>query len=196
VAQAQSQPLPTSLGGVTVTLTDSTSKAFPAQLFYVSSTQVNWLVPNAASGAATITLASGSATFTGTTVISSTAPGLYTANQTGQGPVAAQVTAGQTYSNTTQCNSSGSCTLVPINVTTQPYLILYGTGIRGATQANVSVKIGNINAPVTYAGAQGGYAGLDQVNATLPNMLQGRGQLVVTVTVNGQATNMGQLLFQ
>jgi hypothetical protein len=33
------------------------------------------------------------------------------------------------------------------------------------------------------------------VNATLPAGLKGRGQLVVTVTVNGQATNMGQLLF-
>ena len=62
--------------------------------------------------------------------------------------------------------------------------------------SNVSVKIGNIDAPVTYAGAQGAYAGLDQVNVALPGALKGRGQLVVTVTVNGQATNMGQLLFQ
>jgi len=34
------------------------------------------------------------------------------------------------------------------------------------------------------------------VNVALPGTLKGRGQLVVTVTVNGQATNMGQLLFQ
>jgi uncharacterized protein (TIGR03437 family) len=56
--------------------------------------------------------------------------------------------------------------------------------------------IGNVNAPVTYAGAQGAYAGLDQVNVTLPATLKGRGQLVVTVTVNGQAANMAQLKFQ
>jgi uncharacterized protein (TIGR03437 family) len=43
---------------------------------------------------------------------------------------------------------------------------------------------------------RGAYAGLDQVNAALPSTLQGRGQLVVTITVNGQATKMGQLLFQ
>jgi uncharacterized protein (TIGR03437 family) len=49
---------------------------------------------------------------------------------------------------------------------------------------------------VTYAGAQAVYTGLDQVNATLPATLKGRGQQVVTVTVNGQATNMAQLLFQ
>jgi phospholipase C len=195
---AQSQPLPTNLGGVTVTLKDANGSAFPpAQLFYVSPTQVNWLIPKGvASGVATITLANGSATFTGTTTISSTAPGLFTATQTGQGPAAAQVTNGQTYTNTSQCNSAGSCALIPINVTSQPYLILYGTGIRGAAQANVSVKIGNIDATVTYAGAQSAYAGLDQVNVALPATLKGRGQQVVTVTVNGQATNMAQLLFQ
>ena len=131
-------------------------------------------------------------------MIGATAPGLYTATQTGQGPAAAQVTNGQTYSNTFQCSSPGNCTLIPINVATspQPYLILYGTGIRGAAQANVAVKIGNINAPVSFAGAQGGFAGLDQVNVALPSTLKGKGQLVVTVTVNGQATNMAELAFQ
>jgi uncharacterized protein (TIGR03437 family) len=194
---AQSQPLPINLGGVTVTLKDANGGAFPAPLFYVSPTQVNWLVPKGvASGVATITLTNGSATFTGTATITSTAPGLYTANMTGQGPAAAQVTNGQTYTNTSQCNSAGNCTLIPINVTSQPYLILYGTGIRGAAQSNVSVKIGNIDAPVTYAGAQAVYAGLDQVNVALPATLKGRGQQVVTVTVNGQASNMAQLLFQ
>jgi uncharacterized protein (TIGR03437 family) len=158
---------------------------------------VNWLVPKGmATGVATITLTNGSATSTGTATITSTAPGLFTATQTGQGPAAAQTTDGKTYTTTAQCTAAGNCTLVPINVTTQPYLVLYGTGIRGAAQANVSVKIGNIDAPVTYAGAQGAYAGLDQVNAALPATLKGRGQQVVTVTVNGQATNMAQLLFQ
>ncbi|HXB72439.1 MAG TPA: alkaline phosphatase family protein [Candidatus Acidoferrales bacterium] len=199
--QAQSQPLPTTLGAVTVTLKDANGGVFPAPLFYVSPNQVNWLVPKgAASGAATATLANGNATFTGTAMIASMAPGLYTANQTGQGPVAAQATNGQTYSNTFQCSSAGNCTLTPIDVTSQPFVILYGTGIRGtapgSNQANVSVKIGNIDAPVTFAGAQGGFAGLDQVNVALPTALKGRGQLVVTVTVNGQASNMGQLLFQ
>jgi uncharacterized protein (TIGR03437 family) len=194
---AQSLPLPTNLGGVTATLKDANGGVFTAPLFYVSPAQVNWLVPKGvASGVATITLTNASATFTGTATVTPTAPGLYTATQTGQGPAAAQTTSGQTYTTTAQCTSAGSCTLIPINVTSQPYLVLYGTGIRGAAQANVSVMIGNVNAPVTYAGAQGAYAGLDQVNVTLPATLKGRGQLVVTVTVNGQAANMAQLKFQ
>jgi phospholipase C len=195
--QAPSQPLPTTLGGVTVTLKDANGGVFPAPLFYVSPTQVNWLVPKgAAAGVATVTLANGTATFAGTAMIASAAPGLYTATMTGQGPAAAQVTNGQIYSGTSQCNAAGACSSIPINIASRPYLVLYGTGIRGAAQANVSVRIGNIDAPVIYAGAQGEYAGLDQVNASLPSTLKGRGQLVVTLTVNGQAANMAQLLFQ
>jgi phospholipase C len=195
--KAPSQPLPVTLGGVTVTLKDASGGVFPVQLFFVSPSQVNWLVPaGAASGVATIALANGSATFTGTATISSVAPGLYIGNLTGQGPAAAQVTDGTTYSNTFQCNPAGECTPTPIDVTSQPYLVLYGTGIRGTAQANVSVKIGNIDATVLYSGAQGGYPGLDQVNVALPASLKGRGQLVVTITANGQATNMGELLFQ
>jgi uncharacterized protein (TIGR03437 family) len=195
--QAQSQPLPTTLGGVTVTLKDANGGLLAAPLFYVSPNQVNWLVPSgAASGISTVTLANGKATFSGTAMLASTAPGLYTANQTGQGPAAAQVTNGQTYTDTFQCSSAGNCTLIPIDVSSQPYVILYGTGFRAAAQSNVSVRIGNIDAPVTFAGAQGAFAGLDQVNVALPAVLKGRGQLVVTITVNGQATNMGELLFQ
>jgi uncharacterized protein (TIGR03437 family) len=195
--QAQSQPLPTTLGGVTVTLKDASGASFAVPLIYVSPSQVNCVIPKGvAIGVATL-IVSGNATSTGTAVIGGAAPGLYTANLTGQGPAAAQVTDGQTYSNTFQCASAGSCTLVPIDVSkSQKYVILYGTGIRGTAQANVSVRIGNIDIPVAFAGAQGGFAGLDQVNVALPAVLKGRGQLVVTVTVNGQATNMGQLAFQ
>jgi phospholipase C len=196
--QAQSQPLPTSLGGVTATLKDANGGVFPIGLFYVSPSQVNCLLPKgAASGTASITLTNGSATFTGTASVGATAPGLYTASLSGQGPAAAQVVdARGAYSNTFQCSSVGSCTPAAIDIDASPYLILYGTGIRGAPLANVSVKIGNVDAPATYAGAQGTYAGLDQVNVSLPAALKGRGQLVVTITVNGQATNMGQLAFQ
>jgi uncharacterized protein (TIGR03437 family) len=199
VQQAQSQNLPATLLGVSVTLKDSTGSVFPASLFYVSTDQVNFLVPKgAANGPGTLTLTNGAATFTGTALLSAVAPGLYITNQTGQGPAAAQVVNPQgIYTNTSQCSATG-CTLVPIDLSgpSPLYLVLYGTGIRGAAQANVSVKVGNVDAPVIYAGPQGYYPGLDQVNTQLPSALKGRGQLVVTITANGQATNMGQLLFK
>lgn len=194
---ASGQPLPISLGGVSATLQDSTGATFPVPFLYVSPSQVNCVIPNgAAPGAGTVTLTNGNASFTGTVLVNVVAPGLYTATLTGQGPIAAQAVNSQGYMNVSQCSAPTTCTLVPINVTTYPYLTLYGTGIRGAQQANVTVKIGNVNAPVTYSGPQGQYAGLDQVNVSLPQSLTGRGQLVVTITANGQATNMGQLAFQ
>ena len=48
--------------------------------------------------------------------------------------------------------------------------------------------------PASVAAGMNYVTGL--VNVGLPATLKGRGQQVVTVTVNGQATNMAQLLFQ
>jgi phospholipase C len=200
---ASSLPLPVSLGGVTVNVQDSAGTVRPAPLFFVSPNQVNCLIPNGtASGVATITVSgtSGGAAFSGAAMIAGTAPGLYSVNAAGFGPTAAQVANGSSYSDTFQCNSSGQCSLTPIVVGTgakPTVLILYGTGIRNVSSlAGVSVTIGNVQAPVLYAGAQGQYAGLDQVNVSLPAALAGRGQLVVTVTADGQTSNMGELAFQ
>lgn len=196
---AASLPLPLSLAGITVNVQDSAGTVRAAPLFFVSPNQVNCLIPSGtASGVATITVSGGATSFSGTATIAATAPGLYTVNY-GFGPAAAQVVNGSNFSNTFQCNSSGHCSPAPITVAmgNPTYLILYGTGIRHASSlAGVAVKIGNIDAPVLYAGAQGQFVGLDQVNVSLPAALAGRGQLVVTVTVDGQATNMAQLAFQ
>jgi uncharacterized protein (TIGR03437 family) len=198
---ASSLPLPLSLAGVTVSVADSSGTSRPAPLFFVSPNQVNCLIPSGtAPGIATITINNGGTALHGTASIGPTAPALYSANSAGYGPAVAQVVNGSTYSNTFQCDSSGACTLTPINVSTgsnPTYLILYGTGIRHVSSpAAAAVRVGNVGAPVQYAGAQGTYAGLDQVNAVLPAALKGRGQLVVTVTVDGQTSNMGQLAFQ
>ncbi len=200
-ASAASQPLPPTLGGITVNVQDSAGTVRTAPLFYVSPNQVNCLIPSGtASGVANITVTGGPANFSGTAMISAAAPGLYSVNAAGFGPVAAQVVNGTSYANTFQCSAASGCSLAPIAVSTganPTYLLLYGTGIRHASSlAGVDVKIGNVDAPVQYAGAQGQYAGLDQVNVTLPAALAGRGQLVVTVTVDGQTSNMGQLAFQ
>jgi uncharacterized protein (TIGR03437 family) len=194
---AASQPLPLSLGDISATLQDAKGARFPIPLLYVSRNQVNAIIPSgAATGIGTITLTCGSTTFTGTVTINKVAPGLFTATQNGQGPAAAQAVNNQGYVHTYRCTAPASCSPAPIDVNAYPHLTLYGTGIRGATRANISVKIGNVEARVTFAGAQGQYAGLDQVNVDLPASLKGRGQLVVTITANGQSSNMGELAFQ
>ena len=195
---ASALPLPFSLSGVNVHIRDSAGTVRGAPLFFVSPNQINCLIPSGtATGIATITVSGASGDFSGAAMIAATAPGLYAANAAGFGPAAAQVVTGSTYSNTFQCNVSG-CMPVPIATAAgSPYLILYGTGIRHASSLSaVDVRIGNIDAPVLYAGAQGQYAGLDQVNVALPSTLAGRGRLVVTITADGQTSNMGQLAFQ
>jgi len=42
---------------------------------------------------------------------------------------------------------------------------------------------------VQYAGPQGGYAGLDQVNIRVPRSLAGRGNVDVVLTVDGKTAN-------
>jgi hypothetical protein len=72
-----------------------------------------------------------------------------------------------------------------------PILELYGTGIRGRSSlATVTCAIAALELPVLFAGPQGGYPGLDQVNVVLPSSLAGAGQTTVVVTVDGVRTNM------
>jgi hypothetical protein len=82
---------------------------------------------------------------------------------------------------------------LPINlgvVSERVYLILFGTGIRHSSLLSaVSVKAGGVVLPVTYAGAQGNFAGLDQINAELPLTLTGMGEIDLVVTVGGQIAN-------
>src|SRR5262249_61061491 len=82
----------------------------------------------------------------------------------------------------------------PINLREPPdqlFLILYGTGVRHRRSLEaVKVRIGGVEAPVLYAGAQGAYTGLDQINVALPQNLSGRGELDVLLTVDGYAANI------
>ena len=138
---ANTLPLPTSLSGVTVTVTDSAGTQQLAQLYFVSPGQINFLLPsNLAFGLATVTVTNaGGATASGIILITHTAPGIFSAAQSGQGVAMAQFldvtpTGGQTYSLTAQFDpNTGNWVAAPLsmNATDTYYLQLYGTGIRG-----------------------------------------------------------------
>jgi uncharacterized protein (TIGR03437 family) len=204
---ATSIPLPTSIGGTTVTVTDAGGIARQAELFFVSPLQVNYQVPpGTAAGMASVSVfLNGDPMSTGTVQIASVSPGLYTATADGKGVAAALAvtihsdgTSG--FVDTFQCSSATSCTALPIDLglsTDTVVLELFGTGIRGRSSlANVTCKIGSTTVPVSYAGAQNGYVGLDQVNITLPRSFQGTGAANVTLTVDGQAANVVAISFK
>jgi uncharacterized protein (TIGR03437 family) len=88
---AESVPLPESLAGTTVTVTDSAGAQRPAGLFFVSPGQINFLLPRETRpGPATITITSGDGRANiGTALIHTVAPGLFSANADARGVAAA-----------------------------------------------------------------------------------------------------------
>jgi uncharacterized protein (TIGR03437 family) len=191
IATAFGTDLAAGTGAATsVTVQDSTGTVNAATLFYAFPQQIAFLIPAASAlGPATITVTSADGTVSTATVqISAVAPGLFAANANGQGVAAAIAVQGTNGSPIFSCGSAPlSCTAVPINVN-QTVLELFGTGIRGHS-APVTCSIGGVPVPVTYAGAQGQYAGLDQVNVSLPASLASLGQLSIVLTVDGTASN-------
>jgi uncharacterized protein (TIGR03437 family) len=178
-----------SADGVTVTVKDSAAIVRPATVLFSSTSQVNLLVPaDTAPGIASLTIQSPGAPDTITSAeIQTVAPGLFSADASGHGAAAATANGAPVFS----CTDSG-CATAPINLASggTVYLSLYGTGIRHVSSlTNFVCTIGGLSVPVLYAGPQGTYAGLDQVNVQLPISLLGRGEVDVIVTADGQTSN-------
>jgi uncharacterized protein (TIGR03437 family) len=183
--------------GVKVTVKDSAAKARPAALLFASGGQVNFIVPgDTAAGTASITIQSAGLPETVLSAeIRTVAPGLFSAEASGQGAAAAtavRLMGGQMNAVPVFSCSGSRCGTVPIELSADAtvYLSLYGTGIRHLSSlSNVTCTIGGISVPVTYAGPQPVYAGLDQVNVQLLLSLRGLGDTDVVVTVDGRASN-------
>ncbi len=187
---AQSFPLPTSLAETMLTV-----NGIPASLFFVSPTQINFVVPaGVETGSATIIVSNGLGNYSlGNIQIAAAAPAIFTANASGTGDAAAQTT------------------IDGVNFLQPPFdvlvngrsniLVMYGTGFRRAPATNpndgngvaesVTVTIDGRAANVLYAGAQGSFAGLDQLNVEMPASLAGTGprRVEVAISVNGVAAN-------
>jgi uncharacterized protein (TIGR03437 family) len=92
-----------------------------------------------------------------------------------------------------QCSSGTSCTASPIDLGASTDIVVvtfFGTGLRKNTGLdNVRASVGGVNSPVAFAGAQGQFAGLDQINVQLPSSLRGRGAVPVVFTIDGQTSN-------
>src|SRR5262249_13670198 len=135
----------------------------------------------------------------GVTQIASVAPGIFSANANGQGAavgVALRVRSNgsRNFEPIAQFDAAQNMSVsVPIDLgpaTHEVFLVLFGTGLRfHSAPAAVKLKIGGVDAPVLFAGAQGDFEGLDQVNARLPRDLAGRGEVDLAVVVDGVMAN-------
>lgn len=199
-ATATARPLPVSLGGAGIRVRDSQGVERDAQLLFVSANQVNFLVPaGTATGSAVVSVLRNNAVVaTAAVTVTATAPGIFSADASGRGLAAANVLRVRA-DNSQSYESIGSYdqrlnrfTATPIDLgpaTDKLFLILYGTGLRNrGNLSQVTATVGGVAAGVSFAGAQGGFAGLDQVNLEIPRTLGG-GEFEVVVTVAGKAAN-------
>jgi uncharacterized protein (TIGR03437 family) len=194
--------------GTTVTVRDSLGTNRSASLFFVSPNQVNCVIPaGTANGAATLTVTSGDGKLSAATVqIANISPGLFSSDGSGSGFAAGYVlrvraNGSQVVEQIARWDSTqGKMVGVPIDLrsaTDQVYLVGFGTGFRYRSSLSaVTATIGGISSQVLFAGEQGGFVGVDQVNLLLPNSLAGRGEVNLALTVDGQMANTVKLQFR
>ncbi|MBI1761658.1 MAG: SBBP repeat-containing protein [Acidobacteria bacterium] len=198
---ATTLPLPSSLQGSSVKVTDRNGVERLAPLFFVSPNQINLLIPpGTAIGAThlTVTPKDGPA-LSAIVQIEAAAPALFTATASGQGLAAAvslriKADGTQIYERVAEFDVAQQRFVpVPIDLgaaTDQTFLLLFGTGLRGRSNlAAVQVRIGGLTVQPQSVGPQGDLVGLDQINLPLPRSLAGSGSATIELTVDGLIAN-------
>ena len=194
--QATTYPLPTTLGGVTVKITQG-SNTYNAPLVFVYSTQINAILPsNVPVGAAQLTI-----TYNGLTsqpaniTVAKTSFGVFFQRVNGKDLAIAQ--------------NVKTATDYPLNLPDTPakpgqIMIFWGTGMGPITGADnaapgaaagdmttvpVTITVGGITASRLYAGRQSETAAVDNVYFTIPAGVPLGCQVPVVITAGGVAAN-------
>ena len=180
----QNGQLPTELAGARVEVNGEA-----AALLYVSSSQINFVVPgDAATGTVGVLVrntATGAAQ-SGTMLVQNTAAGVFSADGSGKGPGA--ILNAVTYA------PAPFLTVTEVGGSDQPTILaVFATGLRYAANVGASAvdASGNTyNLTVAFAGPAPGYFGLDQVNIVLPPDLDGAGVVSLSLTAESRTSNV------
>jgi uncharacterized protein (TIGR03437 family) len=201
-------PLPTILAGTSVRVLDSQGSERLAPLFFVSPTQINLQLPPLTSkGMASLSIINSDGTTSVSTVqIGDLSPGMFTADGSGQGVPAGYALrvkpdGTQVYEAIARFDSAQSRFIpVPIDLSNgndQVFLVLFGTGWRRRSSLSGAVlRAGGTDLPVVYLGPHSDLVGLDQLNALLPRNLAGRGQIELSLIVEGLSANTLRVSFR
>ncbi|MFN0124370.1 MAG: hypothetical protein ACKV2V_28045 [Blastocatellia bacterium] len=199
--------LPTELAGRSVEVNGQ-----KAGLLYVSPGQINYVIPaNVAPGMATVQVRAGNAVIAdGVIRIYQAAPGIFTANSSGAGAPAGFAIRvqgiRQSFLAVTQFDPV-SQSLIPLPIDLGPaarpgeeqeivVLVFFLSGIRYAPDPNrdgnvsesVRIILGGVEITPDYAGRQGDFVGLDQINVTIPRSLTGVGRISLSVVATAGTT--------
>jgi uncharacterized protein (TIGR03437 family) len=195
-----SVPLPTALGGVSVSV-----NGIAVPLFYVSPKQINFQLPWELLGqsqASVVVTTNGFTSAPQTVTLRTVAPGIFSTDSSGSGQGAIQISntaifaapAGSIPGNlarpamrgesvTIYCSGLGDVS--PRPATGAPSAIIPLSG----TLLTPSVTIGGAPALVSFAGLTPGFVGLYQVNAQVPNATPSGGQVQLMMTIGGVSSN-------
>jgi uncharacterized protein YjdB len=171
---------PRNVAGTTVMVNGRT-----AQIFYVSPTQVNFLVPaetEIGQAQVVVTNADGFQT-RGTVTVLRAAPGVFTVSGDGQGEAIALDAATGQRSPFEAVDSQGN----PRSI------IIFTTGVRSSV--NVSVIINNISLTIESITPSPDMPGLDQIQVRLDPRLSGAGVSALVVRADGRDSNPTTVTF-
>jgi len=203
-ATASDADWPEELVGTRVSIRDVNGAIHAGRVYFASPNQVNYFVPpGVAPGLALVTITAGDGTVRqGIIRVDAVSPGVFTAGPDVAAAFVLRILpdgSRQTES-TVFAGSNGSLFARGIDLggdDEDVLLLLFGTGIRGLSSlGQVSVNIGGVEAEVLYAGPQGEFLGLDQVNVRIPKTLRGRGLVNIVVTVDDSVSNVFQVRIQ
>lgn len=173
----------TNLASATVLLNGSA-----LTLDYNSSTQINALLPDSASGFMQLTVETSAGKSSVNLLIGASAPTIFTQDYSGTGPAAALKASDQSLVTASNPLHAGDT------------VELYATGLGATMSSNgfdvavvqPTVSVGGVDCPVTFAGAAPGYMGLDQINCSIP--AHGlAGSVPVVITSDDRTSNSATL---
>jgi len=197
-------PRPTSVGGITVTVTPTTGgSGTPVYLIYIahgtSYDQINCVLPSTVQpGNYNVTVTNGTVSAPFATQVLASKPGLFTQDETGTGLAVVFNYISQSEGDvnrltTGNYNGSLSSPAKPGQV-----LTAWGTGIAPypagdntagivhdfSTSYTITAIVGGVSIPVAFAGLAN-YAAEDQINFTLPNNVPTGCAVTLQISVNG-----------
>jgi uncharacterized protein (TIGR03437 family) len=189
---SSSFPLPTQLGGSSVTI-GGVPAPIIAAVPSLSGDQVNVQVPFELEGqsVAEVVVTSGGVIASTEDVLLGNAPAVFTSSNSGVGAAAAAAAAAL-HSDYTPISASNPATGNEV-------ILIYATGLGPVSPAGLTgaaapgadsttttpaVRIGSQNANVEFAGLAPGFAGLYQINVDLPSGA-GTGAVPISISING-----------
>ena len=203
-----SLPLPTVLEGTSIRVRDSQGSERLAPLFFVSPTQINFqLPPQTSNGIASLTITNSAGAISVSAVqVGDVAPGIFAADSSGQGAPAGYTVrvkpdGAQIFEAIVRFDAAQSRLFaVPIDLSNENdrvFLVLFGTGWRRRSGLSGTVlRAGDTEVPIVDLVPHRDLIGVDQLNALLPRRLAGRGQVELSLVVDGLAANILHVSFR